>query len=127
MSEQNKAERITFAASLFILVAIIGLAVWAGIRTGDASPVIEIEVHTEAIRETSNGYYLPITVTNTGGKTAQDVVVTGELTTADGSVESAEVTLVFLAGAEEEQAELVFATNPTDGELTVRPTSFIVP
>ncbi|MCA9833756.1 MAG: hypothetical protein KC435_07430 [Thermomicrobiales bacterium] len=127
LSEQNTAERITFIASLTILAVIVGLAIWADIRTGDASPTIEIEVHEASIRETENGFYVPISVTNTGGKTAQDVVVTGELKRSNGTTETAEVTFAFLAGAEEEQAELVFSSNPADGELTVRPTSFIVP
>lgn len=126
-SERTTAERITFAISSLILAAIVGLAIWAGIRSGNASPTIEIQVRWESIRQTDAGYYVPITVTNTGGETAQDVMITGVLDTGVESPETAEVTFMFLASGETEHAELVFASNPNDGELVVRPTSFVVP
>ena len=126
-SERTRAESITFATSLTILAAIIVLAVWAGFRTGSAEPVIEVEVHLEDIRVEAGDYYLPITVTNAGGSTAQDVVLLGELISPNGEAERAEVSFAYLAGAEQEQAELVFQHDPAAGDLSVRVTSFVVP
>lgn len=126
-SERTTAERVTFVISSLILATIVGLAIWAGIRTGDDSPTFEIQIHWEAIRETNTGYYVPITVSNSGGETAQDVTIMGELDVGATTPETAEVTFMFMAGGETEQAELVFASDPRLGDLVVRPSSFVVP
>ena len=126
-SERTTAERITLLASMLILVGILALATWANVRTGDAPPTIQVEAHLEDVRETDSGFYLPITITNTGGLTAQDVTVTGELDTGEEQPETADITITFLAGGEEESAEMVFTTDPNDGEFTVGATSYLNP
>lgn len=126
-SERTAAERITFLASLAVLVAILLLALWAGMRTGDGEPVIAIDIHLDQMSSDESGFYVPVTVTNTGGETAQDVVITGELDIKEDQPEFAEATFNFLAGGESEQAVLIFSTDPTSGVLIVRPTSFVVP
>ena len=126
-SERTTAERITLVISLAILAGIFALAGWANVRTGDAPPTIEVEARPEAVRETDSGYYLPIRITNTGGLTAQDVTVVGELDTGEEQPETAEITITFLAGGEEESAELVFTTDPNEGELSVGATSYLQP
>lgn len=126
-SERTTAERITLVISLVILASIFALAGWANVRTGDAPPTIEVEARLEAVRETDSGYYLPIRITNTGGLTAQDVTVVGELDTGEEQPETAEITITFLAGGEEESAELVFTTDPNEGELSVGATSYLQP
>lgn len=66
-------------------------------------------------------------MTNTGGLTAQDVVITGELVIGEGEPETAEITITFLSGSEAEEGQLIFSENPNDGELKVGPTSFLSP
>lgn len=126
-SSHTTAERITMIISIIILAGVIGLASWASFATGNTPPEIRVEVNLEKMRETKSGYYVPITITNDGGLTAQSVVVSGELVTDAPEPETAEVTIDFLAGGESESAELVFSTNPNDGELTVAPTSYLQP
>lgn len=125
--KQTTAERTTIGISVLILVAVIGLAVWADARTGDVPPNITVEADLGNVRETDSGFYVPITISNTGGLTAQDVMVTGELDLGDDIPETAEVTLSFLAGGEEEGAELVFSAHPNEGEFSVGPTSYVQP
>lgn len=126
-SERTTAERITFVISLVILIAIFAFAGWANVRTGDAPPLIVVEAHLDAVRETDSGFYVPITIINIGGITAQDVTVTGALDTGGDQPETAEVVIAFLAGDESESAELVFTTDPNDGEFTVGATSYLQP
>lgn len=125
--KQTTAERITLGISVLILAAIIGLAVWADAQTGDVPPNITVEADLENVRETDTGFYVPITIINTGGITAQDVTVTGELDQGEENPETAEITLSFLAGGEEESAEFVFSAHPNEGEFTVGPTSYVQP
>ena len=126
-AERTTAERITMIISTLILVGILGLAVWANARTGDLPATITVEANLGAVRETDNEYYVPITITNTGGLTAQNVTVTGELNFGEGEPETGEVTIDFLAGGESEQAELIFARDPREGELTVGANSYLKP
>lgn len=126
-SNHTTAERITMTISIVILAMVIGLASWASFATGDSAPRIEVDVSLNEVREEPSGYYVPITITNNGGRTAQSVVVSGELVTDAPQPETAEVTIDFLAGGESETAELVFASDPVSGELTIRPASFLHP
>lgn len=126
-SARTSAERITLTTSLLILVGIIGLAAWTSSRTGNDPPSIEVTTHLEDIRESAGVYYLPISILNSGGQTAQDVTISAELTAVDGTVEDAEVTITFLAGGEQERAEIVFTSDPREGELTVAPSSLAYP
>lgn len=126
-SDRTTAERVTLLVSSLVLVGLVSLVVWANARTGDAPPDIRVEAHIEQVRESETGYYVPITITNTGGNTAQNATVTGELTLSDGSTESGDVTIDFLAGGETEQATLVFSQDPSEGELTLMPVSYQIP
>ena len=126
-SERTTAERITLVISLLVLGSILSLAGWASMRSGDEPPTIQVEAHLEDVRETDSGFYVPITITNTGGLTAQDVTVSGELDTGEEQPETADITITFLAGGEEESAEMVFTTDPNDGEFTVGATSYLNP
>lgn len=126
-SNHTTAERIKMIISIAILVGIIGWAGWAGFVAGDAPPEINVDVDMEGMRETASGYYVPITITNDGGLTAQSVIVTGELVIDGSEPETADVTIDFLSGGESEKAELIFSTNPTEGDLTVAPTSYLQP
>lgn len=126
-SERTTAERITMVISLVILMATFVLAGWATYRTGDKPAHIEVTANLEQVRETETGYYVPVTITNTGGQTAQDVTITGELDTGEGEPETADVTITFLASDESEQAELVFTTHPGEGDFTLGPTSYLKP
>ena len=125
--ERTSAEKITLVISVAVLVAILCVAIWASARTGTDPASITVVPHPEQVRESDGHYYLPITITNTGGLTAQDVTVTGELNTGEPQPETAEVTINFLAGDESERAELVFTTPPDEGELTVGVTSYLEP
>ena len=69
-------------------------------------------------------YYLPVAVTNRGGRTAEEVVVQAEVAESDGSSQASEFTLDFLAGGETREGTAVFATDPSAGELTIAVASF---
>lgn len=126
-TKQSPAERVTLAMSVLILAGVLALAGWADVRTGDAPPTIRVEPNLAEMREEQSGFYVPIAITNDGGKTAESVTVSGELLIEGEEPETADVTIDFLAGGETEQAELVFTTDPNEGEFSVAPASFLYP
>lgn len=118
------AEWTTLGISIVIVLVVVGVitSLYAG---GDAQPpVISVEPRLGAVRQDTGGYYLPVDVTNTGDQTAQDVQIEGELDAGSGAPEMAEFTITFLAGGEQVQATLVFQSDPEQGQLTTRVTSF---
>ena len=125
--KHTTAERVTLIISLVVLAAVLGLAGYSHITTGEEPPTITVSADMENVRETESGYYVPITITNDGGLTAQDVIASGELILEEGEPETAEVTITFLAGGESERAELVFSVHPDEGTFTLRPASFVHP
>lgn len=124
---RTNAERVTLAISVLILIAVVATAIWAGDRVGSEPPEIHVEAMSGGVRESETGFYVPVTITNRGGLTAQNVVVTGELDLGDGEPETGEVTIDFLAGGESEEATLVFSSHPEDGEFEVGVTSYLKP
>lgn len=125
--QSTTAERITLSISVVILLSILAVAIWSNMQTGQDPPDIVVEADIENVRETDSGFYVPITIKNNGGMTAQDAVIAGELDLGDGEPETAEITIAYLAGGEEEAAELIFSAHPNDGDFSVVPISYLQP
>lgn len=124
---RTTAERVTMGVSILILASILVLVGWTSMRSGDAPPEIDVVAEIDNVRSAGSLYYVPIVISNHGGRTAQTVTVSGELVHANGEVETADITIDFLAGGESERAELIFSSHPNEGEFTVFPVSFLMP
>jgi uncharacterized protein (TIGR02588 family) len=118
--QHSVAERVTLAVGIVVILVLIGLVTYVSFSGGDELPVIAATPVLAEMREEGTLYYVPVTVTNDGQRTAEDVIVRAEL--ANG--ETAEFTLDFLAGDETREGTVVFATQPTAESLSVRVASF---
>jgi uncharacterized protein (TIGR02588 family) len=124
--QRSFAEKVSFTVSLFILSLIVSLICYVWI-TGDTNPPI-LSVTTGAeIRETNQQYYVPFTVINNGGSTAESVEVVAELLSENGELETGNQQIDFLSRKEEQEGEFVFSLNPQQGELKVRIASYKSP
>lgn len=124
--ERSPAEWVTFSVALAILFSIIGLVLYQWFAIGEKPPVITVE-QSGTILETQGNFYVPFTITNDGGETADSVQVIAELR-IDGEVEeTGEQQIGFLAGGEMEEGAFIFSRNPEEGELTIRATSYQLP
>ena len=121
---RTAAEWITFALSVAIILAAVGLVVYLYVLDGNDPPVIAATAMMDQVREESETYFVPVAVTNSGDRTAEQVVVEAELTAAGDAPEVSEFTLDFLAGDESETGTAVFSSDPASGELTVDVISF---
>ena len=122
--ERSAAERTTLAISIGLILALLALVTYVSISGGNEPPVVEARSLNQEIRREGESYYLPVAVTNQGGRTAEEVVVQVELAGSDGSSEASEFTLDFLAGGETRVGTAVFAMDPAAGELTIDVASF---
>jgi uncharacterized protein (TIGR02588 family) len=121
---RSAAERTTLAISIILILGLLALVTYVSITGGNEPPIVEARPLDQEIRHEGESYYLPVAVTNQGGRTAEEVVIRAELAGSDGSPEESEFTLDFLAGGETREGTAVFATDPSTGELTIDVASF---
>ena len=125
--ERSVAERTTLAISIILILGLVGLVTYVSINGGNEPPIVEAKPLPAEMRHEGESYYLPVAVTNRGGRTAQEVLIQAELVGSDGSSEETDFTLDFLASAETREGTVVFTTDPSTGELTIAVASFQSP
>ena len=122
---QSVAERISFMLASAILLAVLsGVGyLWLRDRNQDP-PTLKV---TSSLEARQGQYYVPFTVTNTGGTTATMVQVMAELRIDGALVEWGDQQINFLSSQEEATGAFVFTRNPSEGDLTVRVASYQEP
>ena len=121
---RSAAEWTTLAVSIFLILGLLALVTYVSMTGGNDLPIVEAKPLPAEMRHEGESYYLPVAVTNRGGRTAEEVVVQAELAGRDGSSEASEFTLDFLAGGETREGTAVFTADPSEGELTIDVASF---
>ena len=64
---------------------------------------------------------------NTGGRTAEEVEVSGSPSRESAQVEESSATISYVPPDSRRDGTLVFSENPGDGELTVAPSGYVLP
>lgn len=123
---RSLAERVSFGISLSIVGLIVALVCYAWI-TGDNNPPI-LSITTDSnIREVNQQYYIPFTVNNDGGETAESVEIVANLLFKDQITETGRQQIDFLSREEKRSGEFIFSHDPQQGELTIRVASYKLP
>jgi uncharacterized protein (TIGR02588 family) len=120
---RNAAEWTTLIGSCLILMVVTALIV-AQMRERQTPPAPVATV--DRITAVGSDHHVRVVVTNEGRRTAANVQVSAELVT-DGDTATADQTIDFLAGGEEEDLVFVCADDPRGGDLTVAVTGFSLP
>ena len=124
--ERSLPEKISFVVSLSILSVILSLLLYSWSTIEDTPPVLEVTVDSP-IRKVNNQYYVPFSVTNTGGETAESVEVVAELSGLIEGMETGSQQIDFLSSKEVQQGAFVFDRNPNSGQLKIRVASYKLP
>ena len=133
ISEQNSsdesnawAEKLSSMIAALIVITLLGLVIYSW-RTGkDTAPILNL-IETETIRQEQGQFYVPFTVKNEGGKTAESVQIIGELYLKGEIIESGEQEIDYLSGGESASGAFIFSQNPQQGELKIRVASYKLP
>lgn len=120
------AEWITFSIASLIVAVLIGLILFLWVTQDSQPPVISV-TSEESVRQEQGKYYVPFTVTNAGGGTAESVQVIGELRVNGEVEEYGEQQIDFLSSNEKEEGAFIFSRNPNQGELLIRVASYKLP
>ncbi|MBW4467235.1 MAG: TIGR02588 family protein [Pegethrix bostrychoides GSE-TBD4-15B] len=119
------AEWITFALSALIVVGLVGLVLLSWVTQSHEPPILSVQI--EAMRVRDGQFYIPFTVENTGGDTAEAVQIVGELRQGEQIIENGEQQIDFLASHEQQSGAFVFTQNPQMGRLSLRVASYQLP
>lgn len=119
-------ETIAFILASAIVTLLIGLICYVWVTQGDEPPILTID-QTQPIRQVQGQYYVPFTLKNSGGRTAESVQVIGELKQGDQVLETGEQQIDFLSSNEEEEGAFVFSQNPQRADLSIRVASYKLP
>lgn len=122
---ESPAEWVSFALASAVLLGILGTVGYLGLRDRNQQPPL-LEV-TSSVEKRQDKYYVPFTVVNSGGETAEAVQVIAELRVNGELTEWGDQQIDFLSSQEETKGAFVFTQDPQAGELTVRVASYIEP
>ena len=113
---KSTAEWISLAVALVILLGFVGAIVWLWIHqpTGPA----QFNVQRGVVRNETGLFYLPVTVTNTGGLAVGQVRVEGKLN-HQGQQEITVTTIDFLPVRAQEEVVLIFRNEPSGAVVQV--------
>ena len=125
LRQRSLAEKVSFSVSLSIVGIIIALICYTWV-TGDSNPPI-LSVTESRVRQVNSQYYVPFTVTNYGGETAESVEIVAKLTLSREIVETGRQQIDFLSRKEERSGEFIFSKDPQQGKLVIRVASYKLP
>lgn len=120
------AERFSFSIAIFILVLLLGLVIYSWRIQKHKPPVLTL-TQREMIRQEQKQFYVPFTVLNEGGETAQSVQVIGEFYSNGTVIEQGEQQIDYLSGGESASGAFIFSHNPQEGEVRIRVASYKLP
>lgn len=123
---RTPAEWWMFGLSAGLIALVLGVVVMSW-TTGATGPPVFVVSPSGPIELEGGSYRVPYEVTNDGGDAADQVQVVATLEVGGEVVGEAEQTVAFLSGGETESGVFLFATDPTDGELTLEVASYASP
>ncbi|MBD2077401.1 TIGR02588 family protein [Phormidium sp. FACHB-592] len=125
--QRSRAERITFGIASLLLATVVGLVGYTWLDEQQQQPPLLSVLNTEPIRAAKGQFYVPITVTNSGGDTAESVHVLAELRIGGTIVETGTLEIDFLSSKEEAEGAFIFSRDPRQGQLSLRVASYKLP
>ena len=118
-------EWIAAGVGLALVLAVMALLI-AESLIGDHSPP-EIVARQVATSWTAAGYLVEIEVSNSGGTTAGQVAIEGELVAPGAQAETAEAVFDYVPAHSTRKGGLYFKDDPRTGQLTLTAKGYIDP
>ncbi|MBD0334029.1 MAG: TIGR02588 family protein [Cyanobacteria bacterium Co-bin13] len=120
------AESVTFAIASLIVAILVGLVLFIWATQSNEDPILAVnrngDIHAE-----QGYYYVPFSVTNIGGGTAEAVEIVAELRRNGEVEEEGQQQIDFLSSQEEQEGVFIFENDPGQGELTLRASGYRLP
>lgn len=125
-TKRSLAEWCTFGIASAILATVVGLVLYAWLGKQDQPPILSV-TREKDIRQVNRQFYVPFTLINKGGETAESVRITAELEVNNKVEEAGEQEIDFLSSGETQEGAFIFSKNPSTGKLSMRVSSYNLP
>ncbi|MBD0269862.1 MAG: TIGR02588 family protein [Cyanobacteria bacterium Co-bin8] len=120
------AEVVTFAIASLIVAILVGLVLFIWATQSNEDPILAVnrngDIHAER-----GYYYVPFSVTNVGGGTAEAVEIVAELRRNGEIEEEGQQQIDFLSSQEEQEGVFIFEHDPGQRELILRASGYRLP
>ncbi|MGV8938790.1 MAG: TIGR02588 family protein [Allorhizobium sp.] len=118
-------EWLTGVTSTVLVITLIG---WIGFEAATRSPTPpQLSANVLATEKLATGYRVEFEVRNDANTTAAGVVVRGEIRENGNAVEDAEITFDYVPAKSQASGFLMFETDPTGRDMSIRPIGFTDP
>ena len=114
-AHKNWLEWTVFALSATLILAVAGVLAYRSVAGERRNPLLEVSLG--APERVPSGYAVPVTVTNAGEVTAEEVVVEVRL---EGGDERGELTIAFVPGGSRRRGWVAFTREPDAARLRAR-------
>jgi uncharacterized protein (TIGR02588 family) len=122
---RSGAEVVTTALSLLLIGLLAGAILYDGYASGESQPAqVEIEVHLDDVDRRGDGYYVPLTISNTGDQTIEEVLITIEARRGEELVDETETVIATLAERGTVSAIVVLTDDPATLQIEAGVSTF---
>ncbi|PPJ46142.1 TIGR02588 family protein [Rhizobium sp. KAs_5_22] len=118
-------EWLTGLIALTVIAALIGCVGWNALTERMEPP--EFAIEATGMEHVPGGYRITFDIENRANSTAAAVIVRGELTRGEESVESVDVTFDYVPGQSQSSGAILFSTDPGSARLTLRAIGYTDP
>ncbi|MEJ7848001.1 MAG: hypothetical protein WKF92_07945 [Pyrinomonadaceae bacterium] len=105
-------------AGLILIIGSVGTVLYRAV-TGDSTPP-DLTFHVNSIEQTSGGYVVKFSVTNSGNETAAGLMIEGTLKNGEETAETSTAALTYAPANSVRQGGLLFTKNPNNFKLQIR-------
>jgi uncharacterized protein (TIGR02588 family) len=112
--EKNWLEWVIFIIGLALVISSLGYLIYDAANANETPPQIEFKLGTPQLQ--SQHFIVPISVTNQGGQTAEDVQIEVVLENGGKEEERAELQIPFLPRSATQEGWVTFQTDPRNVE-----------
>lgn len=124
-SSPHWIEWVTGILSVLLVSVLLGWIAWDIYRYED--DVADFELSVISVQRSSNSFRVNFDIHNTTQSTAAKVHVVGQLQSASGEAETADVTFDYVASESHDNGTLFFSRDPAEGNLTLNVVGFTEP
>lgn len=118
-------EWLTGLISLILIALLIGYVSWSALTEQMEPP--EFAIEATGMAQVPGGYRITFDIENRTNSTAAAVIVRGELTRGEESIESVDVTFDYVPGQSQSSGAILFSTDPGSARLTLRAIGYTDP
>jgi uncharacterized protein (TIGR02588 family) len=122
---KNMLEWAVFGVSVVAIAAVLTALLTGGSNSGDTPPQLIVTVGAPA--PVANSYRVPVTVENSGDRTAEDAHIEVSLTRGQETVERGELTIAFVPRGSTRTGWMTFHHDPRLFTIVARATGFNEP